>query len=144
MAGLLFGGSSSVPTSLRITCCRLGCLGRGGCFAAVVVLFGGCFATVSCLLSLGIFSDSIFSLCRFSSSVGLHLGGMCGVPFPYVLFCCPSFRGYGRLCVCLYFFLVFLYLYSFVFLCWQNSVWPQQVCVCNCFLLNEKRAQARS
>ena len=31
-----------------------------------------------------------------------------------------------------------------MFLCWPSSVWPQQDYVCNCFLLNEKRAQARS
>lgn len=39
----------------------------GGCFAVVVVLFGRCFATVSCLLFIGIFGDT----CNFSLQVKL-------------------------------------------------------------------------
>ena len=70
----------------------------GGCFAAVVVLFGRCFATVSCfvLLFLGIFGDSF--LCRSCSSGGLCLGGLFGVSSLSMLLllsaCCVS--GYGR------------------------------------------------
>ena len=84
----------------------------GGCFAAVVVLFGRCFATDLVLraCSLGIFGDSISSLCKFSSSGGICLGGGFGVPSPSMLlqlsFC--RVRGFGHLCVCLYFSSVFL------------------------------------
>ena len=46
---------------------------------------------------------------------------------------------FSRLCV-----LFSVFFYSFVLLCWSSSVWPHQDCVCNCFLLNEKYAQARS
>ena len=85
----------------------------GGYFAAVVVLFGGCFATVSCfmLALLGIFGDNF--LCRSSSSGGFCLGGLCGESSPSVLpllpACCIS--GFGRMCACLY----FLFSVSFIF-----------------------------
>jgi len=86
----------------------------GGYFAAVVVLFGGCFATVSCfkLALLGIFGDNF--LCRSSSSGGFCLGGLCGESspsvFPLLPACCIS--GYGRLCACLYFFFSVSFIFS--------------------------------
>jgi len=86
----------------------------GGYFAAVVVLFGGCFATVSCfkLALLGIFGDNF--LCRSSSSGGFCLGGLCGESspsvFPLLPACCIS--GYGRMCACLYFFFSVSFIFS--------------------------------
>jgi len=86
----------------------------GGYFAAVVVLFGGCFATVSCfkLALLGIFGDNF--LCRSSSSGGFCLGGLCGESSPSVLPLLPAccFSGYGRVCACLYFFFSVSFIFS--------------------------------
>ena len=66
MAGRLAGGSSSVPASLHSTHCRLDCLGRGGCFAAMSPCFisGGCFAAVFVLLGGCFATGSCFELGR--------------------------------------------------------------------------------
>ena len=66
MAGRLAGGSSSVPASLHSTHCRLDCLGRGGCFAAMSPCFisGGCFAAVFMLLGGCFATGSCFELGR--------------------------------------------------------------------------------
>ena len=72
------------------------------------------------------------------SVVWFRLGSWVRVLLAAVLCCRYIFLA----CVCVS--SVFLCFQSFVLLCRSNSVWPHQDCVCNCFILNEKRAQARS
>ena len=83
MACRLIGGSSVVPALLHSPCCRLGCLGRGGCFAALsrcplmfadgglldladaLLLYffsGGCFTVVIVLLGGCFATGSCFEL----------------------------------------------------------------------------------
>jgi len=76
----------------------------GGCFAAVVMLFDGCFATVSWLLSFGFFGDSISYLCRFDRQV------WCITPSVFLLLsvCCVCSSGRLRVCLFVLFFNVSL------------------------------------
>jgi len=100
MVGRLVSGSSSVPALLYFHIVVLVALVvaddalpqflyPGGCFAAVVMLFGGCFALfrASCLLSIGIL---VYPLCRFISSGDLLFGWKFGVSSPCCLLspCC--------------------------------------------------------
>ena len=98
----------------------------GGCFAVVVVLFGGCFPPfcASSLLSLGIFGDSLSSSCKFSSSGGLCLSGKIRVSSSFVLLLLSvcSVCGYGHVCVCLYFSSVFLYFFCSLCACVSQAL----------------------
>ena len=82
--------------------------------------------------------DIVASACRLSCRVlagvvgRALLSSLCCVAAVLVVF--PCLRAFFQ---CFFF-------YFFVLLCWTSSAWLYQDCVCNCFLLNEKRAQAWS
>ena len=164
--------SSWRPRPWRFTC-KWWFVSPGRCFAAVIVLFGGCFATCGyfefggCFVAVPLLPNALppwlcysidasppsrASCCSFLASLAIDFcaGPALRVAFVWVaclecppppcFFCCL----WPFVSLSVFFLQCFFFVSPFVFLCGPSPIWPQQGCVCNCFLLNEKRAQARS
>ena len=143
---MVYGVSSLADTFQQSS--HWGKFDSGGCFAAMFGCFGRmlcrcvwligwmlchlCWVVDLCTL------DIVASACRLSCRVlagvvgRALLSSLCCVAAVLVVF--PCLRAFFQ---CFFF-------YFFVLLCWTSSAWLYQDCVCNCFLLNEKRAQAWS